>query len=131
MLDGFIGYEDKSKRNYTVASVSPKTGRIGFSEAFVKRQNLADVKFAYLMFNPKRNQIGIEFSKTKEKAGMIKIQFRKNSGFYIGALGFLEKFDIRLSTAMFFEPIKLDGEDCVFIIDLNKPVSKGGNPVTK
>lgn len=109
-----------------IVSIAPTSGRIALSTAAAERFSIRAGAYALLLFNPTTQQIAIKISQNNTDKDELRLQARHDSGPYLRCPKFLTQFNIQLSKASFFILEQSDDDPSVFLIDLNKPATKGG-----
>jgi hypothetical protein len=97
-------------------------GQIGINQGAVKRFKITDFDFAVLFYDKETCRIGVKVTNDENEAGAVKIR-KAQSGTMISATAFLDHFDIEHTETRRY-PLDYDEGEDLYIIDLNKPITK-------
>lgn len=99
-----------------------KTGGFGFSSGFYNRYELKNHKALKLFFDKQNMAVAFKFLK-EEEPGSVKLKERKDTGGYVSAISFLNKYGIDAEKyAGRYEPKEVMDENLgkIYVVDLQE-----------
>jgi len=100
-----IGYKSIKKYRVTIWS----RGIMGFSRAFIRKNELNKYKYLILYYEKDLQKIGVSFTNNESESGIIKITKNKSGTLFVCIRAFINYYGLKSLIKRKFEPIYNEG----------------------